>query len=327
MEVANGHRMAIDQTLERVGAKSKRGKGAFYSRESGSRDSVRVHLNRGGAHCATDMWTWLDCWRRWMVWALVLGTFVSWDCSIAGEALSLTPVWREKRVGQADTWLVGGGRDRETKGDVVPEFRAVISSHWPAGLVPLFAIETEGRVELRRLPMKGRENFTDPLFFALPPADEPTAVLLAGRWNLISKSAAGHQHRLAMELCVWGERVAGRLDQNTDYRFAFLTSGTWRSHHLTLDIEYINDRYSLTAAESDGVLKGTWGQQPDGDTGTWEATRVVVGGRLPDGTGAIPLREWRRKGDGWVDYRLGTDSPGEGWEPAVRPLCRVWPAK
>lgn len=269
----------------------------------------------------------LDSWRRWMVRALALGTLVFSDCSRASEALPLTPVWREKRAGQVDTWSVGAGRDRATKGEVVPEFRAVTSSHWPSGLVPLFAIETEGRVELRRLPMKGRENFTDPLFFALPPDDEPTAGLLAGRWNLTSKSNSGHQHRPAMELCVWGERVAGRLDQNTDYRFAFLTGGTWRSNRLTLDIEYINDRYTLTAAESGGVLKGTWGQQPDGDTGTWEATRVSGGGELPDGTGAIPLREWRRKGDGWVDYQLGSGSPGEGWEPAARPLCRVWPAK
>ncbi|MEN9677912.1 MAG: hypothetical protein RIS76_3808 [Verrucomicrobiota bacterium] len=288
---------------------------------------VSVHLGRRFLQFGTmDLMTW-NSWRPRMMRALVLGALVSSDRPHAGEALSLSPVWREKKVGQADTWSVGGGGDRGTKGEVVPEFRAVTSSHWPAGLVPLFAIESEGRVELRRLPMKGRENFSDPLFFALPPDDEPMAVLLTGRWNLISKSAAGHQHRPAMELCVWGERVSGRLDQNTDYRFAFLTGGTWRSNRLTLDIEYINDRYSLTAAESDGVLKGTWGQQPDGDSGTWEAIRVAGGGELPDGTAAIPLREWRRKGNGSVEYRLGSGSPGEGWEPAARPLCRVWPAK
>ena len=54
-------------------------------------------------------------------------------------------------------------------------FLALCSNEWAAGLAPIFIVEKTNRLELRRRPPRGRENFAEPLFFALPPEDEPGA--------------------------------------------------------------------------------------------------------------------------------------------------------
>ena len=48
-------------------------------------------------------------------------------------------------------------------------FQAFAGRDWSPGLVPIFAVEKHGRWELRRRPGKGQENFSEPLFLALPP--------------------------------------------------------------------------------------------------------------------------------------------------------------
>ena len=288
-----------------------------------------VHLARDRPSYCSVVFTPLHRWRRRKGWFLILGVFGVWDRPVADGDLPWAVIGKELKAGQSEVWALAGGRtDRATNHGAnetfTPAFRALRAGTWPAGLVPVFVVELEGRTQLRRVPLRGRENFTDPLFFALPPDDEPSAGFLAGRWNLVSASAGGHRHRLAMDLTVLEDRVVGRLDQNSDYRFAFLTGGTWRSNQLALNIEYINDRYILSAADFEGRLSGTWRQEPDGDSGTWEATRAPAGARLPDPAESVPLVEWRRESDGALDYLPGARSPGDGWRRSDRPLCRVW---
>ncbi|HXG49423.1 MAG TPA: hypothetical protein VNO52_17500, partial [Methylomirabilota bacterium] len=101
-------------------------------------------------------------------------------------------------------------------------FLAVVTNEWPAGLVPLFSVEAPGGVELRRRPLKGQENFTEPVFFVLPPADEPMAGRLAGRWDCRATRADGSKSYVIWELTAEGVEVAGRFDQRTEYRVAFV---------------------------------------------------------------------------------------------------------
>lgn len=247
------------------------------------------------------------------------------------QVLPLVTVWRSLGPDRShEKWRVGDSiSNARTNAMLTPAFRAVASREWPTGLVPIFGVEKEQdqdrRFELRRLPPQGRENFTDPLFFALPPEQEPSAARLAGRWNLISHSREGRQHRLAMQLTTLGEQAAGRLDQDTDYRFAFLTGGTWRSNRLEITVEYINDRYQMTAEEGDGRLTGEWRQIPDGDAGVWEAKRPEAKGSPPPATTSVPLYEWRSLSSNARQYLTGDESPGAGWRREDRALCRVWP--
>ncbi|MFN0067839.1 MAG: hypothetical protein ACKVYV_09405 [Limisphaerales bacterium] len=205
-------------------------------------------------------------------------------------------------------------------------FRAVTvrDARWPAGLVPLFEAGSGDRSGLRRLPPRGRENLTEPLGFILPRADEPDAARLAGWWDIRAVGADGTKRWLGMELAVDGERVAGRLDQLTDYRFAHVTGGSWRTNVLTLGVEYVNDRYELTATWRDGRLSGAWRRTDDSDRGTWEATRTEGAPPLPAAAGAVPLFEWQRT-DGTRRYAPEPGPAGEGWTPAQPPLGRVWP--
>lgn len=231
----------------------------------------------------------------------------------SGDTESGRSVWRvSQKPGPADADFVARGR-------------VVTARHWPAGLIPVFAVESEGGISLRRIPPLGRENFSDPLFFALPPQDEPEATRLAGRWSLSSQSGEGRQYRLAMDWSVLGERAAGRLDQDTDFRFAYLTGATWRENRLQLTVEYIADRYEMEGVWTNDVLRGTWKQVPEGDEGTWEAVRPPQEGAIPPADGMLPFYEWQRDSVGERRYTVGDPSPGDGWKRQPRPLCRVWP--
>ncbi|MBN8247307.1 MAG: hypothetical protein J0L84_07670 [Verrucomicrobia bacterium] len=209
--------------------------------------------------------------------------------------------------------------------NTVARGRVIASRDWPAGRVPVFAVESESRVTLRRVPPVGRENFSEPLFFALPPEDEPQAIRLAGRWRLESRSREGRQHRLAMDWSTLGEQAAGRLDQETDFRFAYLTGATWKADRLSLTVEYIADRYEMSGVWTNGVLRGSWRQVPEGDDGTWEAVRPIPERTIPPAESVLPLFEWRRDGDKDRRYTVGDAHPGDGWQREPRPLCRVWP--
>jgi hypothetical protein len=197
-------------------------------------------------------------------------------------------------------------------------FHAVVTNTWPTGLVPIFAVEMTNYVELRRRPRRGKENATEPLFFALPPQDEPEASKVAGRWELEAARFSGSKEYPVWELAIEGGQVSGRFDQNTDYRFAYLMGGTFRSNALELRVEYINDAYIIQGMWHDGGMKGRWRRVDDSEEGSWKASRAVA--KLPGNTNVIDLYEWRREDLRW--YGAGKEKPG--WTRGARPLCRVW---
>lgn len=257
--------------------------------------------------------------------ALLPGLLAAWAATTAPALLS--PVFRVTTgPGMESLHTASPSTPKAPAITAKPAFLAVVQREWPAGLVPLFPVEKDGRFELRRLPPKGRENFTDPLFFALPRTDETNVAALAGRWSITSTNSSNHKHWLAMDLAVDGERVAGRLDQDTDYRFAYVTEGTWRTNRLTLTIEYLNDRYELTANFRDGRLAGSWRRSDYTEHGTWVATRPQPQPIVPPVETARPIYEWRGP-DKKRRYGFGDEPLGTGWERTEPPLGRVWPAK
>jgi len=201
-------------------------------------------------------------------------------------------------------------------------FHAVVTSTCPAGLVPIFAVENTNTLELRRRPRRGKENTTEPLFFALPPEDEPDAAKLAGRWDLEAIRYGGTKEWPVLELAIEDDKVSGRFDQNTDYRFAYLAGGTFRSNLLELRIEYVNDAYLLRGTWHDGKLKGRWHRADDSESGPWEGTRPPA--KIPTNTNTLRLYEWRRTSDDSRRYALEIEKLGSEWRCAPRPLCRVW---
>jgi hypothetical protein len=191
--------------------------------------------------------------------------------------------------------------------------------------VPVFAVENASRVELRRRPARGQENFSEPLFFALPGPDEPEASKIAGRWECRATRDERAKSYLAWELAVEGEKVAGRFDQDTDYRFAFITGGTFRSNLLELRIEHMQNRYLLTGQWDKGKLHGEWQRDDQSERGTWEAERPRENKLGPDKRRTTSgLYEWRRVSDNARRYALEDQFKDAGWERSLQPLCHVW---
>ncbi|HKQ37411.1 MAG TPA: hypothetical protein VJ063_04990 [Verrucomicrobiae bacterium] len=201
-------------------------------------------------------------------------------------------------------------------------FYAVVTNTWPTGLIPIFAVEMTNYVELRRRPRRGKENATEPLFFAVPPRDEPEATKIAGRWEVEAIRYSGTKDFPIWELAVEGDQVSGRFDQNTDYRFAYLMGGTFRSNAVELRVEYINDSYIIQGTWSVDTMNGRWRRADDSEEGPWQATRPPAD--VPAKTNLINLYEWRRASDDSRRYAVETEKLGPDWTRARRPLCRVW---
>jgi hypothetical protein len=240
--------------------------------------------------------------------------------SAPGQPPSLSPVYRAQLNGEERLDTVPS-----TNSGPTIAFYALTTNNWPSGLAPLFGVEVGQKWELRRCPARGQENFTEPLFFALPPESEPNVSKISGRWDCRAVSEDGSKTYPNWELCLDRESVAGRFDQNTDYRFAFITGGAFRSDRLDLHVDYIRESYVLTGRWNRGKLKGTWAKADNSDKGTWEAERSESINlrqlERPPGKTLAPLFEWRST-DG--RRRWGIDGQSAGWTRSNRPLCRVW---
>jgi hypothetical protein len=239
--------------------------------------------------------------------------------------LRLEPVYRLKTVSGKQHFITREDFDFEKRRAEIENapFLAVTTNVWPAGLVPIFAVEKTNRVELRRRPALGQENSSEPLFYALPAADEPEATKIAGRWECLGVRGTGTKEFFGWDLCLDGENVAGRFDQFTDFRFARVAGGTFRSNQFEMRIEYIMDAYLVKGTWRDGNMKGEWSRVDESENGTWEATRPQF--ILPPATNLVALYEWRR-GDNARRYSVGDEPLGAEWQRGVRPLCRVWKA-
>lgn len=202
---------------------------------------------------------------------------------------------------------------------------AVDPSHWRPGLVPIFAVERHGITELRRRPPRGQENFSDPLFLALPAVTETESAALAGRWHVRAEGADSQRHQLTWELTSEDGQVAGRFDPNSEYRFAFVTSGTWRSNRLELLVDYVNEHFTLVGALAGGKLGGSWTKSDDSQSGTWTADRL--GDPLTKTSETFQLIElfvWTTEGEPSPHYGDRPPDAHRPWKKSARPLCRVW---
>lgn len=204
-------------------------------------------------------------------------------------------------------------------------FLALPPTNWWPELVPVFGVDKEDSFELRRRPPRGQENFTEPLFFALPLRDEPDAARIAGRWECTAKRD-GTENWFAWELTAETDKLAGRFDQGTDYRVAFITGGTFRSNRFTLTVEHNADRYELSGDWRDGALSGDWRHLEHSEKSTWQAKRLSQPPASDNPRDAVPLYEFRRVADGARRYSVESKLPESGWERQPRPLCRVWRA-
>jgi hypothetical protein len=222
-------------------------------------------------------------------------------------------------VGAADPKLnsVGLQNGQWQVGITNAQFNAVASELWPPGLVPIFVVEKKGVVQLRRFPLKGQENISEPLFFGAPPEDEKP--FLGGRWE-ITATRGSERPFLYWELVMDGPKITGRFDRYTDYRFGTISSGEFVSNRFEMRVEYIMDAFVLTATFKDGVLKGDWKRTDDAEHGTWEAKQIAM--PLPPFKNLVTLYEWR-KGDDRA-YLTDGKSAGADWLREMRPLCRVW---
>jgi hypothetical protein len=197
------------------------------------------------------------------------------------------------------------------------QFRAVTSELWPPGLVPIFVVEKKGALHLRRFPLKGQENISEPLFFGEPLEDEKP--FLGGRWE-ITATRALERPFLYWELVMDGPKITGRFDRYTDYRFGTMSGGEFVSNRFEMKIEYVADAYLLSGKFVDGKLKGIWKRADEAEHGTWEAKQNAV--ELPAMTNLVRLYEWRKGEE--RGYAVEGKAVGEGWLRAERALCRVW---
>ena len=194
----------------------------------------------------------------------------------------------------------------------------------PLGLVPLFSVETQGRTELRRLPARGQESFSDPVFFAWPPHSESEAGQVAGRWEALAIREDRSRHRFALELAVAVDRVSARFDPDTDYRFAHLTEGRWHNRRLDLRVEYLNDRYRLSVERRKDRWIGTWRLDDDSASGPLELWRETPATTAPPRRGVVVLHECRTADSPERIYRLADEPLPPGWSRVSPPLCEVW---
>lgn len=244
------------------------------------------------------------------------------EMSHAAAGLPLEPIYRLKVSNnvQRFTTRLEPEFDRQKPEIEGAAFRAVCTNQWLPGLVPMFLVERRGQIELRRRPLRGQENTTEPLFFALPLEDEADAQRLAGRWECNAIRGNNTRADMGWELTMDGTNVVGRFDQYSEYRYAFVTGGTFQSNRLELKVEYISDIYMILGEWQNGQLVGTWRQNNDGEKGTWKAYRDTV--VTFSANGSVALYEFR---NGTARrYAFEDEKPGAGWERGSRALCRVW---
>ncbi len=270
--------------------------------------------------------------KTWKILLALLGLFLGWFGCLAAKEASVGVFENYHYVpptnGSGARWLRRPEVPAASFANLrlMPLFRAVRPDAWVRGLVPIYSVELDSRTELRRLPGRGQENFSEPRFFALPNEDEPPEVAqITGRWEVSAIRSDKSPATFAWELA--GDptgKVAGRFEQLTDFRFAYLTSGWFRSNQLSLTVEYISDRYAVRGTWAQGGLRGTWRHSEDADHGTWAAKSTAVEPPVWQTSEVVPLYEWSRPNSASRYYGVQAPEPNGDWEKAARPLCRVW---
>src|SRR5262249_55674066 len=112
--------------------------------------------------------------------------------------------------------------------------------------------------------------------------------------------------------------------QNSEFRVAYLTGGTFRSNQVRLTVEYGMDRYQLVGEWKEGLMSGSWQQVGEEAAGRWRAVKAP--GLRPDAgrLRAVPLHEFRRPKDEARRYSTAVELKEPGWERSARALGQVW---
>ena len=157
-----------------------------------------------------------------------------------------------------------------------PSFWAIRSQAWPTGLIPVYQVidRNSGKYQLVRKPSHGKENVTDPLFFALPLSSETDTSSIHGRWELEATHRDGGLDVLCIDWATFQGKLFGRMDPDTDYRFAWINGGTFDRTYVGLKVQYIDVDYLLKGNLEEGKLAGTWMRKDDADGGEWKASPI-----------------------------------------------------
>ena len=204
-----------------------------------------------------------------------------------------------------------------------PFFFAIKSPKWPNGMIPIYQARDKQTKQwkLNRRLTHGKENFTDPLFFALPPASGSNEGILSGRWACEAKHWDGSIDFLHWEMALDGETIFGRFDQDTDYRFAWLIGGTFKDPSLHFKAEYIDANYELEGSLTSNILKGTWKQTEDADGGTWTAEPAYPVEMANGNWKMVHLYQTTSPTTGKQELSVGDAMP---LPDDSQILCRVW---
>ena len=255
------------------------------------------------------------------------GVVIGWSAPAPQNSLTPVAIYQVSGTNGGSSWVSEEPADptlsrNEPRREV---FRAIVSHTWPAGRVPVYAVESKGTTELRRRPPQGQENFLEPLFFALPSAHETNAAAIAGRWSVRATHADGHESGLRWDLTVEGEELAGRFDPDTDYRFAFIPGGTWRTNVLRLSVDYINDHFEIIGRRTNATLAGNWRRVDDADHGSWQADRDGNSGAIEStGLAIVTLNKISASPGRPGEYTTnGTGLSADGRRTGEA-ICQVW---
>lgn len=201
-----------------------------------------------------------------------------------------------------------------------PLFFAVTSHTWPSGLIPIYQTrQKDGTMQLTRRLTHGRENFVEPLFFALPLKKESHVAEISGRWSCEATHRDGNIDFMHWEITLIENAIVGRFDQDTDYRFAWLMEGHFNDPFIQLKAEYIDAKYELTGKLSKGQLEGTWRHLEDDDGGTWLAKPVDSVMSFDPTLNTVPLFVIKNGQSNQPLWQIGGEKPDTG-----SALCRIW---
>ena len=260
--------------------------------------------------------------RRWVLMGWLIGGLPGEGGMMAAavsEPMRLV-VRRQAQHGAESYALLGGGDDRLSKEAV--GFYVVSARQWPAGLVPVFFHRRRGEQRLERFPLTGREAISEPLFFAALPEREGTDRRLPGRWVCRAWHEDGVGEFFSWDLTAREDRVGGRFDVDTDFRFASIWKGKYVNGRLMLEIRYIEAQYQLVGQWIDGRLAGEWTRVNEEGRGTWEATRGK-GVAIPASFKTVRLWSYQTE-DGSIRYRVEGEPVAKTWIRNSKPLCLVW---
>ncbi len=102
-------------------------------------------------------------------------------------------------------------------------------------------------------------------------AAESSQAPLTGTWQCQSHGGSQGDMSFTLDLQQNGENVTGSV--SSPLGDADIASGSFKSHHLRIQINGADTAYILTADYQNGRLVGAWHTTNTGEKGTWEGKK------------------------------------------------------